>query len=122
MAQIREAIDALAQWGTLEQGLAVALFHVMVVFEEGDVVGGAFHAGDQPRLVVELEAGGAHVVMDAGALDAGREVVAQLVLEAPGELVAEEHRHVLGLDGVHGGAHDRLIRQTAWSVRCFRES
>jgi hypothetical protein len=46
---------------------------------------------------------------DTGALDAGGEVVAELVLEVAAELVAEEHGHVLGTDDMHGSAHDGLV-------------
>jgi hypothetical protein len=53
--------------GEFEHGLAIALFHPAVVLEEGDVVDGALDAGDQAELVVELEAGGAYGVADAGA-------------------------------------------------------
>ena len=37
LAQVAQAIDVLAQWGKPEHGLAVALFHVAVVLEEGDL-------------------------------------------------------------------------------------
>ena len=61
----------LRKWGELEHAFAVALFHVAVVLEEGDIVGGTFYTGDQPGLVVELDAGRPHVMADMGALDTG---------------------------------------------------
>jgi len=50
-------------------------------------------------------------VADAGAFDAGREVVADLALVGAGELMAEEGGDMLGLDHVHGGAHDSLVER-----------
>jgi hypothetical protein len=63
----------------------------------------------RPAQGVQLDAGRPHVVTDAGALDAGGEVVADLALIAGAELVAEEGGDMLGLDHVHGGAHDGLV-------------
>jgi len=61
-------------------------------------------------LIVELEAGRSQVMADAGALDAGGEVVADLALVVDGELVPKEAGDLLGLDHVHRGAHDGLIQ------------
>jgi len=47
---------------------------------------------------------------DAGPFDAGGEVVADLPLVVGRELVAEERGDMLGLDHVHGGAHDGLVQ------------
>ena len=47
---------------------------------------------------------------DAGALDAGREVVADLALVVGRELVPEEGGDMIGFDHMHGGAHDRLVQ------------
>ena len=91
--------------------LAVALFHVTVVFEEGDVVGGALDAGDTGELIVELDTGRSHVMADARVLDAGGEIVAELALVSPGEIASEKGCNMLGLDDVHGGAHDRLVER-----------
>ena len=110
LAQVVEAVDRFAQWSELEDALAVALFHVAVVLEEGDIVGGALDARDDAGLVVELEAGGTHVMADAGALDAGGEVVADLALVVGVEFVPEEGGDMLGFDDMHGGAHDRLVQ------------
>lgn len=109
LAQVAEAVDRFAQWSALEHTLAVALFHVTVVLEEGDIVSGARDARDDAGLIIALEAGGSHVVTDAGALDAGGEVVADLALIVARELVTQEAGDMLGLDHVHGGAHDGLV-------------
>jgi hypothetical protein len=47
---------------------------------------------------------------DAGALDAGGEVIADLALVVGGEFVPEEGGDMLGLDHMHGGAHDGLVQ------------
>ncbi|WP_200246909.1 hypothetical protein [Lamprobacter modestohalophilus] len=36
MAQVAEAVDRFEQWSELEQRLAVALFHMTAVLEEGE--------------------------------------------------------------------------------------
>jgi hypothetical protein len=46
LAQVAEAVDRFTQWGELEHTLAVALFHVAVVLEERDIVGGGLDARD----------------------------------------------------------------------------
>lgn len=43
-------------------------------------------------------------------LRAGVEIVVELTLEAFVEFVSEEHGDVFGLDGMHSGAHDRLVK------------
>jgi hypothetical protein len=83
----RRLVDALAQGSGLEDGLAGTLFHATVVLEKRHIVGGTLDPGDQPGLVIELETGGTHVMADAGALDTGGEVVADLVLGVAAEPV-----------------------------------
>lgn len=65
----------------------------------------------RPAQGVQLEADRSQVMADAGTLDTGGEVVADLALVGAGELAPEEGRHVLGLDHMHGGAHDGLIQR-----------
>jgi len=50
------------------------------------------------------------VVPDAGALDAGKEVVADLALVVGRDLVSEKAGDMLGIDHVRGGAHDGLVQ------------
>ena len=77
--------------------------------KKGDIVDGAFNTRDQAGLVVELDTGRTHVMPDARAPDTGREVVAELALVGAGELAPEEGGDMLGLDDVHGGAHDGFV-------------
>jgi hypothetical protein len=53
---------------------------------------------------------------DASALDAGGEIVANLALIGAGELVPKEHCDMLGLDDMHGGAHDRLVERLEFGL------
>ena len=69
----------------------------------------ALDAGDKGELVVKLDAGWTHRVTDAGALDTGGEVVAELALAGFGERAPEEGGDMLSLDDVNGGAHDGLV-------------
>jgi len=43
-AQVDEAVDGLLQGCELAGGVPIAMFHLAVVLEEGNVVGGGFHA------------------------------------------------------------------------------
>jgi hypothetical protein len=46
------------------------VFHLAVVLEEGNVVGGGLQAQHAPKLVVHLDPGLAEAVLDAGPIDA----------------------------------------------------
>jgi len=81
----RQAVDRLADGGELELLSPVPVFHRPMLLEESDNGDGAFDASDQPEFVVEPEDRRPHVV-----LDPGRDVVPELILEAPGELAAQE--------------------------------
>jgi len=101
-----QAVDGLAHGSKLKCGSSVAMFHRAVVFEKGDVIGGAFHAADDAELIVELDRHRPHVVPDTCALDAGVEVVADLPLVGSGQLASEESDNVLRLDSMDGSAGD----------------
>ena len=58
LSQSVEAVDRFLQWCELEALGAVAVFHPAVVFEEGDVVGGAFNAQNKTGFIVEFERAG----------------------------------------------------------------
>ena len=79
--------------------------------EEGDVVGGALDAGHDAGFVVEFDTGRPHVVADAGTLDTGGKIIAELVLVGLGELAPEEGGDIIGLNGVYGGADNGLVER-----------
>ena len=56
LSQIGEAVDVFAEGCEFELLAPIALFHPTVVFEEGDIVGGAFHPCHETEFIVELEA------------------------------------------------------------------
>jgi len=87
------------------------MFHVAVVLEEGDVVGGGFDAQDAAEFVVHFDRSRAHVRADSGSLDAGIEIVAELSAEVAREAPTEKSSDVLGLHGVNGGAADGLVQR-----------
>ena len=109
LSQSVEAIDGFLQRRELEALGAVAVFHPAVVFEEGDVVSGAFNAQNEPGFIVELERGGSHGVANACSLDTGLEIVAELIGVGAGELSSEEGGDVFGFHRVDGAAHEGLI-------------
>ncbi|MFH0342947.1 MAG: hypothetical protein ACHBNF_12630, partial [Chromatiales bacterium] len=53
----------------------IALFHEAVVFEERDLVGGAFHPCHETEFIVKLEACGTHMMADACTLNAGVKIM-----------------------------------------------
>src|SRR5215471_14567733 len=75
----------------------VPMFYLAVVLERGDVVGGGLKAQDEREFVVDLDRGLAKAMLDAGALDPGGELTADLLGELGRDLVAEEAGHVFGL-------------------------
>ena len=104
-AQGGQTVDGLLHGRQFDLAGAITMFHRAVVRKEGDVVDRRLDAQDQGLLVVELDGDGSHVMLDAGAFDAGVEVIAQLVLEVAGELVPQEGSHIGRLDGMDGCAH-----------------
>src|SRR5262249_53476783 len=78
------------------------MFYLAVVLESGDVVGGGLDAQDEAEFVVNLNRGFAETMLDAGALDPGCELTADLLGELEGDLVAQEGGHVFGFDGQDG--------------------
>ena len=92
------------------------MFHLAAVFEESDVVGGRLDAQDEPQLVVHLDRHPTHMVLDAGALDAGVKVVADLGLHVSSELMAQERRHVVRLDSVDRRARQDLVQRSEVSL------
>ena len=108
--QVGQAIDRLLQWRELKHASAIALFHRAVVFEKGHIVHRGLDSEDRAELVVHLDGSAIHVMLDAGALDAGREAAAQLLGKARIKAPSEKVRHLLGLDRENRRAADRLIQ------------
>ena len=78
------------------------MFHLAVVLESGDVVGGGLDAQDEAEFVVDLDRGLTETMLDAGALDPRGELAANLLGELGSDLVAEEGGDVFGFDGQDG--------------------
>lgn len=109
LGEFRQAVN-----GFLERrefvGLApIAVYHLSVVFEKRDVVGGRLDTQHDAVFVVHFDCGLSHVVFDAGALDAGMKVVAEFVLKAFGKFASEKHGHLFGFHGVDGGTDEFFI-------------
>ena len=86
------------------------LRQVGVVLEERDVVGRRLDAKDPAKLVVHLDRGRPHVMLDPGPLDALLESGAEFVFEVAVDVLApEEARDVVGLDGVNRRADEGLV-------------
>ena len=75
---------------------ALAMFHLAVVLESGDVVGGGLDTQDEVEFVVDLDRGLTETMLDADALDPRRELAVDLLGELGSDLVAEEGGDVFG--------------------------
>ena len=65
------------------------MFHLAVVLESGDVVGGGLQAQDEAEFVIDLDRGFAETMPDAGPLDPRCELIADLWGELGSDPVAE---------------------------------
>src|SRR3954471_679518 len=110
-AQVDEAVDGFLDWGEAARRRALAMFHLAVVLEEGHVVGGGFDAQDDAELVVHLDDALAEAMLDAGAFDAGGELIADLLGQLRGDLAAEEGGNLLRLDAEHRLAGQLLVER-----------
>jgi len=110
LAQVDEAVDRLLQGSEFPSAVPITVFHLAVVLEEGDIVGGGFQPQHAAELVVHLHPGLGEAVLDAGALDAGGKAAAQFLGEQGRDLLAQEACHLLGLDCEHRLAREALIQ------------
>ena len=88
----------------------VALLHHAVSLEKGDIVGRAFHTRHDAELVVELDAGRAHLVTDPRTRNPGAEVVADLVPTDARQLATKKRGHLVGLDAVDRRTNDGVVQ------------
>ena len=70
LAQIDQTVDRLLDGRQFPGGLAIPVFHLAVVLEEGNIVGGGFDAQDATKLVVHLDRVLAHPMLDTDPFDA----------------------------------------------------
>ena len=96
----------------------LGMFHLAVVLESGDVVGGGLDTQDEVEFVVDLDRGLTETMLDAGALDPRRELAADLLGELGSDPVAEEGGDVFGFDSEDGfeDGWRRNTRSVAYST------
>ena len=102
VTEVSEAVNVLFDG---REGVAcwtLLMFYLSVVLEGGDVVGGGLDAQDECKFVVDFDRRFAEAMLDAGALDPGCELTADLLGELGSDLVAEEGGDVLGFDAKDG--------------------
>ena len=102
VTEVSEAVDVLFDGSEGVACWTLLMFYLAVVLESGDVVGGGLDAQDEGEFVVDLDRGFAETMLDAGALDPGCELTADLLSELGSDLVAEEGGDVLGFDAEDG--------------------
>src|SRR6267143_175470 len=90
VAEVVEAVDGLLDRGEGAAGRALAMFHFAVVLEGGDIVAGCLQAQHEGEFIVHLDCGAAVAMLDAGSLDAGGELAADLLGELRCDLAAED--------------------------------
>src|SRR6266480_3060791 len=109
--QVHEAVDRLSDGGEGAGCRALPMFHLAVVLESGDVVGGGLQAQDEAEFVIDLDRGFAETMPDAGPLDPRCELTADLLGELGSDPVAEEGRDVFGFDSEDGLPGKLLIER-----------
>ena len=109
LAQGGQAVEALLHVRPLGDAGSIALFYLAVVRKKGDIVDRGLDAQDETELVVHLQAHRPQGVFDPCPLNTEVEAVPQFVLIIPVQLLAQERGHMLGFDGMDGGARQVLI-------------
>src|SRR5262252_7740840 len=71
VSQVPEAVNGLLDRGELPCGWTMSMFHLSVVLEKGDIVGGGLQTQHESRLVIHFYGGLAVVMLDACTFDAG---------------------------------------------------
>jgi len=100
--EVVEAVDGLFDGGEGMGCRALPMFHLAVVLESGDLVGGGFDAQEEAEFVVDLDRGFAETMSDAGPLDPRCELTADLLGELGSDPVAEKGGDVFGFDSEDG--------------------
>src|SRR6516165_8262461 len=96
--QVDEAVDRLSDGGEGAGCRTLPMFHLAVVLESGDVVGGGLQAQDEAEFVINLDRGFAETMPDAGPVDPRCELTADLFGELGSDPVAKEGGDVFGAD------------------------
>src|SRR5215469_671533 len=111
LTQVDQAVDRLLHRRDFARRRPLAVFHPAVVLEERDVVGRGLDAQHDAVLVIHLDRALAEAVLDAGALDAGGELRADLLRQQWRDLPAEEADNMLRLYVQHRLADQLLIQR-----------
>ena len=111
LTQVDQAVDGLLDGGEVPRRRPLPMFHLAVVLEEADVVGRGLDAQHAAELVVHLDRGTAEAMLDAGPLDAGGELRADLLGQLRGDLAAEEAGDLLRLDAQHRLAGELFVER-----------
>ena len=80
-------------------------------FEERDIITCCFNSQDKPALIVHLERGRPHRVLDAGSQLSLTQVIAHFVLIFAVKLATEERCHVLGFHRMYRCSYDVLVNR-----------
>ena len=104
-----QTIDALLQRRKLYLAGAVAVFHLPVVFEKGNVVDSRFDTQHKAVLIVHFDCHHPHVMFNACSLYAGAEVVAHLVLIIAVKFSSKKGGDIVGFDGMYGCSYQFIV-------------
>ena len=110
-AQVDQAVDAFLDGSQFAGWWSFPVFHLAVVLEKRNVVGGGLDAQHDAALVVHLDRGFAEAMLHACALDAGGKLRADLLSQLRGDVAAEEVGDLLGFDVQHGLANELVIER-----------
>lgn len=109
--ELRQAVDGLFERREFQAFAAVTVYHLAVVFKEGDIVGGCFDTKNKAVFVIHLDSGLAHMVLDACTLYAGMKIIAEFIFKAIGEFTAQKHGNLFRLDSMDCGANEIFVKR-----------
>ena len=107
-----QTVDAFLQRRKLYLAGAVAVFHLPVVFEKGNVVDRCFDTQHKAVLIVHFNGHCPHVMFNACSLYAGVEVVAHLILIIAVKFSSQKGGDVVGFDGMYGRPDQFIIDES----------
>lgn len=114
--ELVEAVDGLFERREFQAVAPVTMYHLAVVFKEGNIVGRCFNAQDKAVLVIHLDSGLTHMVFNARALNAGVKIIAEFILKAAGEFTAQKHGNLFRLDSINRGADQLFVKRCKVSL------
>src|SRR5512139_428979 len=104
-----QTVDGLLHGSPTCRRGPIAMLHLTIVLEEGDVVDGGLDAQDETELIVQLDRERSHLMFEARAQPTLIEAISQLTLVVAIQLAAEESGNICGFDRMSQGFQERGV-------------